>query len=407
MKKQKKKILFLFNNVDDTISGAPVRLALADGGTNIWLNLIKSLKNKEISISTQKGNKRKFSYKLKKKGIHFFEFKPFYTYTKLRINFIEIFLRAFGLTFILARKYKRMDYLVSSSDFWPDSIPAFFLKIRNPKLIWIAGFFLTAPKPWQKDNPYKGKRFLIGFFYWLTQLPVFFLIKRHADYVVVTSEPDVSKFITKKRDRSKIIIAQGGVEVTEAKKFLAGEGWTPVAKRKYDACYLGRFHYQKGVLELIDIWQKVCQKKPGAQLAMIGIGPLEGEVKAKIKKHRLSKNIALLGFRDGQEKYKIFKQSKIMVHPATYDSGGMASAEGMAWGLPVVGFDLECHQTYYPRGMIKAPLNNFDQFAQKIISLLEDKELYRRYSKEAIDLAQTVWDWDIRVDKIRVGIFHE
>ncbi len=407
MRKQKQRILFLFNNIDDTIQGAPMRTTSADGGTNIWLNFINGLENKDIFISTQKGNKKKYLFKLKNKKIHFYEFTPFYTYTKIRLGFVEILLRTLLLPSKLWRKFKKIDYLVSSSDFWPDSIPAFFLKMRNRKLIWIAGFFLTAPAPWQKDNPYKGKRFLIGFFYWFTQLPVYFLIKRYADFVLVTSEPDVEKFITKKRDRSKIIVAQGGVKVGEAKKFLAGKSWIPLEKRKYDVCYLGRFHYQKGVLELIDIWQKVCQKRPKAKLVMIGIGPLENEVKEKIKKYGLEENVDLLGFKDGQEKYQIFKQAKIMVHPATYDSGGMASAEGMAWGLPVVGFDLECHQTYYPRGMIKAPRDNLNKFSEKIIQLLEDKKLYQKYSSEAVDLAQKVWDWHIRVDKIKAGIFHE
>lgn len=404
---RKKKILFLFNNIDDTIkSDAPSRFTTADGGTNIWLNFINGLpKFFEIYISTQKGNKKKFGFKLKDKKISFYEFEPFYTYTKIRLSFVEILLRAFLLTFRLRNKFKKIDYLVSSSDFWPDSIPAFFLKMRNKNLVWIAGFFLTAPTPWQKDNPYKGKRFIIGLFYWLTQLPVYYLIKKYADFVLVTSEPDVEKFITKKRDRSRIIVAQGGVEVGEAKKFLAGKGWIPLEKRKYDACFLGRFHYQKGVLEMVDIWKKVCQKKPQAKLAMIGIGPLEKEVKEKIKKYGLKKNIELLGFRNGKEKYQIFKQAKIMVHPATYDSGGMATAEGMSWGLPGIGFDLECHKTYYPRGMIKAPLGNLDKFAKKIIKLLDDKKLYQKYSREAINLTQKVWDWDIRVDKIYRRIF--
>ena len=40
----------------------------------------------------------------------------------------------------------------------------------------------------------------------------------------------------------------------------------------------------------------------------------------------LAKNIELLGFKDGSEKYAVFKQSKIIVHPAIFDSGGMAAA---------------------------------------------------------------------------------
>ncbi len=297
------------------------------------------------------------------------------------------------------------DFVYSSSDFWPDSIPAFWLKLRKPKTCWIAGFYLFAPSPLQEDSPYKDENFLKGFLFWLTQLPIYFIVKNWADYVFVTSEPDVRKFITTKRGRKKIIIVQGGVDITEAKKYLANENTALAEKRKYDACFVGRFHYQKGVLELIDIWKKVYDRKKGAKLAMIGIGPLEQKVREKIKRYKLEKNIDLLGFRDGKDKYKIFKQSKIMVHPATYDSGGMAAAEGMAWGLPGVGFDLKALKTYYPRGMIKTPEGDLNEFAKNILKFLDDQDLYHKISKEAIDLTQEIWDWDKRAVKIYQKVF--
>ena len=132
---------------------------------------------------------------------------------------------------------------------------------------------------------------------------------------------------------------------------------------------------------------------------MIGVGPLEVEVREKIQKLGLQGNIELIGFRDGEEKYKIFKQSKIVVHPATYDSGGMAACEAMAWGLPGVSFDLEALKSYYPQGMIKTPCYDLKVFAENILDLIEDGQLYEKISKEAIDWAKE-WDWDKRAEDI-------
>jgi len=300
-----------------------------------------------------------------------------------------------------------VNLIYSVSDFWPDSIPALFLKIKNPKVIWVAGFYLFAPKPWQSDSPYKTsvKRFIRGLIYWISQLPVYFLVKYLADYVFVTSEPDVEKFMTPKRNRDKIVVVQGGVDISSSEKYLKSKVMIPVAERKYDACFLGRFHYQKGVLELIDIWKLVCQKKPSAKLVMIGNGPLEEDVLEKIQQYKLEKNIDLLGFLDGEKKYEIFKQSKMMVHPATYDSGGMAAAEGMAWKLPAVSFDLESLKTYYPSGMIKTKCYNLQKFADNIVSLLDNKQLYQKMSNEAHTLIVEIWDWKIRTDFISRKIF--
>lgn len=317
-------------------------------------------------------------------------------------NVLDYFRRALFGVLKLGRKILNQNYqniVYSASDFWPDSIPAFILKMKNPKIKWIAGFYLFAPKPWQKDSPYKGKRWFIGLFYWLTQFPIYWIVKRYADMVFVTSEPDVEKFVTKKRARDKIVVIRGGVDIKPSMEYLNSGNVIPVEKRKYDACFVGRFHDQKGVLELIDIWKIVCDRKSGAKLAMIGAGPLEDEVKEKIAKLGLQDNIELLGFKDGEEKYEVFKQSKIVVHPATYDSGGMAACEAMAWGLPGVSFDLEALKTYYPKGMLKTPCYNLKKFAENIIELLENKKLYKKISKEAIECARE-WDWDKRAKTI-------
>lgn len=301
------------------------------------------------------------------------------------------------------------DYVYSVSDFYPDFLPAFYAKLKNKKIKWIAGYYLFAPNPFSMESPYKGKNRIRGFLYWLMQGLSYFIVKHFADYVFVTSAPDVKRFITKKRDSSKIIVIQGGVDITESEKYLKSDNIIPLKKRRYDACFVGRFHYQKGVIVLVDIWKKVCEKKSDAKLAMIGNGalenPTENAVKERIKKYGLENNIDLLGFRDGQDKYEIFKQSKIIVHPATYDSGGMAAAEGMAWGLPGVSFDLESLKAYYPKGVLKTVKGDIGQFAENILKLLRDKNLYDKIAKEAHDLIVEVWDWDKRLKDVSSRLF--
>lgn len=232
------------------------------------------------------------------------------------------------------------------------------------------------------------------------QRPSYFLVKKYADIVFVTSEPDVEKFITKKRDRSKIIVIQGGVDITESEKYLNSGNVVPVENRKYDACFVGRLHFQKGVVGLVDIWKKVVEIEPNRKLALIGNGELENEVRKKIKENNLENSIELVGFADGEKKFQYFKNSKMMLHPATYDSGGMAAAEGMAWGLPGVSFDLEALKTYYPKGMIKVEYGNNEKFAQTILELLKDNDLYQKISKDAHDLIVEVWDSKKRAKKI-------
>ena len=299
------------------------------------------------------------------------------------------------------------DIIYSSSDFWPDSIPALILKRRNPKTIWIAGFYLFAPKPWQKNSPYRGKSFLTGLLFWAGQLPAYFIIQKFADIVFVTSQPDVDKFTTKVRPKEKVIVIRGGVDTVSAKNYLNSKDVIPPEKKTYDACFVGRFHYQKGVLELIKIWDSVCLKNPQAHLVMIGDGPLYEDVTSLIKKLDLSKNISLVGFLDGPKKHEIFKQSRIVLHPATFDSGGMAAAEAMAWGLPGVSFDLNALKTYYPKGMLKTSCFDTNEFAMNILSLLSNPLQYDAMSLDALKLVHEKWEWGNRAKEIFAKVMLE
>jgi glycosyltransferase involved in cell wall biosynthesis len=192
---------------------------------------------------------------------------------------------------------------------------------------------------------------------------------------------------------TNVIAVKGGVDISLPSAIPEPN------EKKFDAVFMGRFHPQKGVRELIDIWSYVVKVKPNAKLAIIGEGYLEEEIKKKIKGLKLENNVTLYGFTDGIEKIKIFKNAKVGLHPATYDSGGMAPCEAMACGLPGVSFDLPALRTYYPKGMLKTSCFDLKGFAENILKLLNDQELYRKLQKEALELAKE-WNWDKRAKEL-------
>jgi glycosyltransferase involved in cell wall biosynthesis len=239
------------------------------------------------------------------------------------------------------------------------------------------------------------------------QIPTRLLVNLFADFVFVTSVPDSGKFTRRLRDSHSIIVVQGGVEDTEAKKYMQSNKVVPVALRKYDSCFLGRFHHQKGVLELIEIWQLVVKKIPTAKLIMIGDGELRPQVEELIKNRSMNDNIELAGYKYGVEKFEYFKQSKIVLHPATFDSGGMAAAEAMVWGIPGVAFDLEALETYYPKGMVKVKCFDLSEFANTINKLLTDAVYYSRIKEDALEMIRTQWLWSMRTKDIFHKVFDE
>lgn len=290
--------------------------------------------------------------------------------------------------------------LYSASEFWQDSLPAFILKMRYPQVKWVAAWYMSSPNPFvgfKEQGRFQALPDWRVLAYWIIQQPVKFLIRHFADFIFVTSKPDENQF-PKHRDQKKVLVIKGGVDLDKVR------GYQLMNKQQgkiYSAVFQGRLHPQKGLLELIDIWKKVIKVIPDAKLAIIGDGSLMEDIKLRIKNEKLEKNVKLFGYVfDGNKKYDIFLSSKIVVHPAIYDSGGMAAAEAMAFGLPGVSFDLEALKTYYPSGMIKVPIGDNKRFAEQIVHLLTNQSYYDRISKSALTLIHNNWSWDLLAKKV-------
>lgn len=373
-----KSILFLANNN----IGAGL-----SGGDRIFLELARywSIKSKVTILGSEETNNLINNYHVKVN----FLLSSKTDNSSVVIHQIKRTISSVAYVFQHLHELKSYDYIYSVSDFYPDFVPAALIKILNRKTHWIAGYYLNAPNPFSLASPYNQTgQFLKGLIYFIGQIPTKIIIKLLANTVFITSEPDRKLF-----PHQKTIVIRGGVDISEAatKKILP---------KKYDAVFIGRLHPQKGVIELIDIWKKVVDQLPTAKLAVIGNGDLDKKMRQKISIYGLKKNISMLGFLDGTKKNQIFRQSKIVIHPAIYDSGGMAAAEAMAFGLPGVSFDLEALKTYYPQGMIKTKCFNLDEFTQNIIDLLSDKKLYQQYSRQARKLIFEQWNWQKQSQKI-------
>lgn len=315
------------------------------------------------------------------------------------INYLARIIAGILIASSIKLENEKTTIVYSATEFWMDSLPGFILKIRFPKVTWIATWFQTAPSPWTGFK--EGDRVLSyrthALAYWLVQLPIKPLIKSYADFVLINNEYERKQF-TEMDKKGKVIVVLGAVDLSLVKQLL---NQIQSTGKVYDAVFQGRFHPQKGVVELIDIWKLVTDRKPDAKLALIGDGQLMPDVKQKIDKLNLQKNIKLFGYvLDGIKKYKIFAESKVVLHPAFYDSGGMAAAEAMALGLPAVGFDLKSYQSYYPAGMIKVPINNLDLFAKEILELLDNKKLYSETGNQAKEMISKNWSWDTRAETI-------
>lgn len=294
----------------------------------------------------------------------------------------------------MAVRFERVDLVWSASDALADVVPAALLA-RRLRCPWLGAFYLFAPAPW---FGYRGAERqilqwpnLLQTVYYLLQQVSLPIIHRRATSLLVTGEEDRERFVRLGRGSDEVFVVRGGLDIDEPRQV------SDPPSKQYDAVFVGRFHPQKGVMELLDIWKRVCERRPGSRLALIGVGDLEVSLRKKADELGLLPFVSFLGFVDGPSKYVVLKSARVIVHPAIYDSGGMASAAGLACGLPGVCFDLPSLRSYYEGGFLRASLGDLDAFASHILALLEDSTLYTKMSREALEEAKR-WDWDARFD---------
>lgn len=102
------------------------------------------------------------------------------------------------------------------------------------------------------------------------------------------------------------------------------------------ALALGRLHPVKGYAELIDAWAAV--KPAGWKLAIAGPDEdgYRSVLERRISQHGLGGEVRLLGAVDDGEKWSLFGQCELYLAPSRTENFGMAIAEALLAGRPVI-----------------------------------------------------------------------
>lgn len=105
---------------------------------------------------------------------------------------------------------------------------------------------------------------------------------------------------------------------------------------------VGRLDAQKDQATLIKAFAKLSPQYPTWKLRIVGEGILRGELLALISTVGMTEKIALAGVTPNIANE--FANADIFVLPSLYESFGLATAEAMSHGLPVIGFS-DCSGT--------------------------------------------------------------
>ena len=248
----------------------------------------------------------------------------------------------------------RFDVIVTSSHFPSDVLSAILLHIRNSKsriVVYHHGISIS---------PTNGliMRTISTAYNYLGTL----LATRFGDIIFVINKPTKDFLLCIGAKGQKIVLTRNGVEIPDDSSLTK--------EKSSDACFLGWLDKRKGVYDLLKVWKNVCEKRNNAKLAIIGSGPEKEQVSKIIVEMKLENNVILTGFLTGDKKYGSIQSSRVFIFPSHIESWGIAIAEAMACGLPVVAFDLPVYKEVFEGKIVTVPLGDTNEMARQVIFLL-------------------------------------
>ncbi len=152
--------------------------------------------------------------------------------------------------------------------------------------------------------------------------------------------------------------------------------------------FVGRLGREKSVDFLIKSFKHVFSKIPKSHLVIIGEGPDRKKLERLSARLKVSKNTHFLGRVDSSEIHRAYKDASVFVFSSTTETQGLVVPEALASGVPVVAIDdpaYECVEDGKNGYLVK---KDSKEFADKILSILENPELQSKMSEYASKSAE-------------------
>ncbi|MEM3536753.1 MAG: glycosyltransferase, partial [Candidatus Bathyarchaeia archaeon] len=172
------------------------------------------------------------------------------------------------------------------------------------------------------------------------------LVKTLATYTTLFPLRRAWRIIAVSNFTAKVLVGAG---VLKSKICVSGnainsdfiEAVTPYCgQRQFHGVFVGRIAVEKGIFDLLLVWKEVVKVKKDAQLLIIGSGLELSFLRKKIAALDLQKNVRVFGRCEDKELYSLLKSCKVFIFPSLFEGWGIAVAEALTCGLPVVAYDI-------------------------------------------------------------------
>jgi glycosyltransferase involved in cell wall biosynthesis len=152
---------------------------------------------------------------------------------------------------------------------------------------------------------------------------------------------------------------------------------------------VGRLSPQKGHIFLIEAAGQLLNHTDNFKVAFWGHGPLEAELKARVKRYRLKDHVIFAGVTDDMP--SVYKAVDMLAMPSLSEGLPMTMLEAMAAGVPVLATPVGDIPKVIKDNItgFLLPTQNSDLLAAKIKALMDDPAQAREIGQKGRDFVKT------------------
>ncbi|MBF0331104.1 MAG: glycosyltransferase family 4 protein [Candidatus Omnitrophica bacterium] len=161
---------------------------------------------------------------------------------------------------------------------------------------------------------------------------------------------------------------------------------------------IARLSDVKGHCHLIDAMNELLHRMPGVKCLIFGEGPLDLDLKTKVRQLGLDKSIQFHRVNGRPE--KLLPMFDVFVLPSIQEGLGLSVMEAQACGVPVVASRIGglVEAVFDGRTGILVPVGDHVAIADAILKILADKDLAARFSKDGRDFIRAKFAVDDMAD---------
>ena len=174
-----------------------------------------------------------------------------------------------------------------------------------------------------------------------------------------------------------------GIETTTIPHILPIDNWS--YRRRTDIepnlLWIRHFHKNYNPLMLLKVYEKIKPVKPEAVLKIVGVGPIEEEMKNYALEHSLQ-DVHFLGRVSDAELRDLYNWGNIFINTTNIDNQPVTVIEAMTCGMAVVSTDaggVPDIVTNEENGLL-SPVGDVDAMSDNILRILNDDELLPKFS---------------------------